>query len=164
MWPNWPNDRAVFWVLICTVHLTVCSCHVTYAFQSESTLTSCLNVKELLARSRREIWRWSDCNWTRTQNHLVFKRTLSHLAKLAKWSSCVLSTYLYGAFDCMFLSCHVRVSEWIHTLSLPECQGTPCSKQARNLKVKWLQLDSSVDSLWNAYVTWQKHTVSTFLL
>ena len=48
--------------------LTVCSCHVPYAFQSESTLYSCLNVKELLARSRREIWRWSDCNWTRTQN------------------------------------------------------------------------------------------------
>ena len=35
--------------------LTVCSYHVTYAFQSESTLYSCLNVKELLARSRREI-------------------------------------------------------------------------------------------------------------
>ena len=35
--------------------LTVCSCHVTYAFQSECTLYSCLNVKELLARSRREI-------------------------------------------------------------------------------------------------------------
>ena len=34
---------------------SVCSCHVTYAFQSESTLYSCLNVKELLARSRREI-------------------------------------------------------------------------------------------------------------
>ena len=32
------------------------------------------------------------------------------------WLSCVVSTYLYGAFDCMFLSCHVRVSEWIHTL------------------------------------------------
>ena len=40
--------------------LTVCSCHVTYAFQSESTLYSCLNVKELLARSRREIWRLND--------------------------------------------------------------------------------------------------------
>ena len=89
--------------------MTVCSCHVTYAFESESTLYSCLNVKELLARSRCEIWRWSDCNWTRTQNHLVLKRTLNHLAKLAKWSSCVLSTYLYGAFDCIFLSCHVRV-------------------------------------------------------
>ena len=35
--------------------LTVCSYHVTYAFQSESTLYSCLNVKELLARSRRKI-------------------------------------------------------------------------------------------------------------
>ena len=30
-------------------NMTVCSCHVTYAFQSESTLYSCLNVKELLA-------------------------------------------------------------------------------------------------------------------
>ena len=27
-----------------------------------------------------------------------------------------MSTYLYGAFDCMFLSCHVPVSEGIHTL------------------------------------------------
>ena len=27
----------------------------------------------------------SDCNWTRTQNHLVVKRTLNHLAKLAVW-------------------------------------------------------------------------------
>ena len=37
------------------VNNTVCSCYVTYAFESESTLYSCLNVKELLARSRREI-------------------------------------------------------------------------------------------------------------
>ena len=61
----------------------------------------------------------SDCNWTRTQNHLVLKRTLNHLAKLTKWLSCVLSTYLYGAFDCMYLSCHVCVSGnyevWIHS-------------------------------------------------
>ena len=37
------------------IFLTVCSCHVTYTFQSESPLNSCLNVKELLAQSRREI-------------------------------------------------------------------------------------------------------------
>ena len=61
-------------------YYTVCSYHVTYAFQSESTLYSCLNVKELLARNRREIWSLSDCNWTRTHNHLVHKRTLNHLA------------------------------------------------------------------------------------
>ena len=23
--------------------------------------------------------------------------------------------------NCMFLSCHIRVSEWIYTLWLPEC-------------------------------------------
>ena len=42
-----------------------------YAFQSESIFYSCLNDKELLALSRREIWSLSDCNWTRIQNHLV---------------------------------------------------------------------------------------------
>ena len=49
--------------------------------------------------------------------------------------SWVVSTYLYGAFDCMFLSCHVRVWECIHTLQLSECQETPCSKQAPYLKI-----------------------------
>ena len=33
--------------------------------------------------------------------------------------------------DCMFMSYHLGVSEWIHTLWFPECQGTPCSKQTR---------------------------------
>ena len=35
---------------------TICYYHVTYAFQSESTLYSCLNVKEHLAQNRRDIW------------------------------------------------------------------------------------------------------------
>ena len=64
--------------------MIVCSCHVTYVFQSESTLYSCLDVKGLLSQNRREIWSLSDCHWTRTQNHSVRKRTLNHLAKLAK--------------------------------------------------------------------------------
>ena len=38
---------------LCTVHLTVCYYHVTYAFQSKPTEYSCLNVKELLARNWR---------------------------------------------------------------------------------------------------------------
>ena len=33
----------------------VCSCHVAYAFQSESTLYDCLNEEEPLARSKRKI-------------------------------------------------------------------------------------------------------------
>ena len=143
IWPNRPNDSAVLWVLICMVHLIVCFYHVTYEFESESTLYSWMNVKELLARSRRHIWRLSDCNGTRTHNHLVRKGTLNHLAKLAKWLSSAVSTYLYGAFDCVFLSCHVRIWEGIHTLQLPECQGTPCWKEAPYLKIKWMQRDSN---------------------
>ena len=65
-------------------YLTICSYHVTYAFQS--LLYSCLNVKELLARNRRKIWSLSNCNWTQTHNHLVHKRTLNHWAKLANLS------------------------------------------------------------------------------
>ena len=119
IYPNWPNDWAVLWVLICTVHLTVSFCHVTNLFQSESTLYSCLNLKELFAQNRREIWGLSYCNWTRTHNHLVRKRTLNRLAKLAKWLSCVVSIYLYGAFDCMFLSVWILrvwiLRVWIHS-------------------------------------------------
>ena len=53
----------------------------------------------------------------------------------------------------MFLSCHVRFSEWIYSLYLPECQGTPCSKQARYLKfkvslAKWLSVRLPTKSLW----------------
>ena len=89
------------------------ACHVRVS----EWIYSCLNAKELLARNMRHIWSLGDCNGIRNHNHLVRKRTLVHLAKLAKWSSCAVSTYLYGAFDCMLLSCHVRVSEWIYTLS-----------------------------------------------
>ena len=77
-------------------------------------------------------WGLSDCNGTRTHNLVVRKLAHSHLSKLARWLSCVVSTYLYRTFDCMFLSRHVCVSEWIHSLELPDC---------------------------NAYVTWYEHTV-----
>ena len=63
----------------------------------------CLNVKKLLARSRRHIWSLSDSNEIQIHNHLVHKRSLNHLAKLVKWLSCVVSTYLHGAFDCILL-------------------------------------------------------------
>ena len=71
-------------------------------------------------------------------------RLLSINACWIKTFSCVVSTYLYDVFDCMFLSSSVRVSEWVHTL---QSQGTPCLKQALYLKIKWLQRDSSSQSL-----------------
>ena len=145
----------MLWVVICTGHLSVCSCHVTYASQSEFTLYTFLNVKEHLVWNKREIQRLSDCSWTRTHNNVAHKRTLNHLAKLAKWLSCVMSTYLYGAFDCMFLSCHVRVWEWIHTCSHLTFRFRAYFEQG----LSWHSGNYSVDSLWNAYITRQEHTV-----
>ena len=39
---------------------TACTCHVTYAFRRESTLHIWLNVKELFAWNRRDIWSLTD--------------------------------------------------------------------------------------------------------
>ena len=58
----------------------------------------------------------SDCNWTRIDNQLLHKQILNHLPKLDNWLGCVVSTYLYSGFNCMFLSYNVRVSDRIHTL------------------------------------------------
>ena len=58
---------------------TVCYYHVTQAFPSESTLYSCLNVKELLARNRRDIQSLNDSKGNKS-NHLYHKRTLSFVS------------------------------------------------------------------------------------
>ena len=62
--------------------MTVWSYYVTYAFQSESILYSCMDVKAFLARNRHDILSLSDCKGTRTHNHLFRKRTLNYLVKL----------------------------------------------------------------------------------
>ena len=50
-------------------------------------------------------------------------------------------------FDCVFLCMsHMRL-EWIYTLYLLACQGTPSSKQVQYLKIKWLQRDSDPQAL-----------------
>ena len=88
--------------------MTVYSYYVMYTFQREPTLYSCLNVKELLARNRHDILSLSNCNGTRTHN----PQTVNHLSKLVK----SLSSVVIDAFGYMFLSCHIRISEWIHIL------------------------------------------------
>ena len=62
----------LFYLVFLTLEfLTVYFYDVAYAFQSESTLYSCLNVKELLAQSRRKIWLsvhlWTKWLWVRVQ-------------------------------------------------------------------------------------------------
>ena len=118
------RKHTVLWARICTVHLTVCYHHVTHAFQSESTPYSCLDLKEILARNKRDIWSLSDSNRIRTPNYLICERTIIDLAKLSKWLSCIASTYLYGAFYCMSrthfrMNLHSRVA-WMSRKSVPE--------------------------------------------
>ena len=64
----------------------------------------CLNVRELVAQSRRHILSLGDSNVIRTHNHLVRKRTLKHLAKLP-W------VFVYKLSGCGFESrcCHKTV-------------------------------------------------------
>ena len=48
--------KRLFHIFVTRFYLTVCSFHVTCAFQSESTLYSCLNFKELFSQNRRSIY------------------------------------------------------------------------------------------------------------
>ena len=89
-----------------------------------------------------------DCNWTQTHNHLVQKRILNHLdklASLAKWLSICLRT----KWLC------VRVQ-----LQSPKLQISRLIRASNSLTFRQLE---SVDSFWNAYVIWQEHTLKLLL-
>ena len=77
------------------------------------------------------------CRYRSNVQNLILKYTVHYLIRTEN-------------YNCMLISCQGRVSEWIYTLYLPECQGTPCSKQVPYLKFKWRQRDSNPKpfSLW----------------
>ena len=60
---------------------------------------------------------WSDCNWTRTQNHLVLKRTLNHLVneKSCLWWSVNLAR---GDLNCSYWGglklIKLVINDWVH--------------------------------------------------
>ena len=124
--------------LYCAFDYMFLTCH---ARVSEKIHTLYMpDANNVLAQSRCEIWTLNNFNWTRNQNHLVRKRTLNDLTKETKWLSCVLSTYLYGAFDCIFLLCRVRVLEWMSRNSLLEIWGFgDCSCTQSQSHLVWKQ-------------------------
>ena len=73
-----------------------------------NSLDGCLNVKELLARSRREIWSLNDCNWTWTHKHVVHKQALNHLLKLSCVNGWVFVYELSGC-GCKSSSSHLKL-------------------------------------------------------
>ena len=116
---------------------SVCFYHVTYTLRGNLH-----SILEWVSRNRllktgtiSEIWV--------TERHWKLQtdtRILNYLAKVVNSLRCIVVTPLYGALTLCFILSHTR-SEYIHTLWLPDCQGTPCSKQVQYLKLKWLQRD-----------------------
>ena len=102
-----------------TDHRNLLSCRYFY-FGVSAEKTDINSLHAVLGRERAKcllaLHFRSNNNEIRTRNRLVRKRTLNYLAKLTKRLSCVISTFLYGAFDCMLLSCNLGVSEWIYPL------------------------------------------------
>ena len=94
--------------------------YITYVFQGESTLYSCLNAKELLAWNRRYIWSLSDYNGIRIHCHLVRKRTFNHLVKLvnlAKWLIVSLWTkWLWVPIPLQTIHCPLPTNNILHVI------------------------------------------------
>ena len=128
------------------VNMTARHHHVAYEFQSESTLYSCLNVKELLAWNRPHIWNLSDSKGIQTHKHLVRIQILNNLAKLAKWWSCC----EYLSVRCIWLyvsiMSHTSFRMNLHSI-VAWMSKAPCSKQVPYLTFKWQQQDSNPQPL-----------------
>ena len=108
-----PNDWVVLWVLICIWLFVIIMSHMSFRVNLHS-IVAWMSVKALL--ETHHIWSLSDGSGIQTHNHLVLKWILNHVAKLVKWLSCVVTTYLHSAIDCMLLPCHIQVSKWMYTL------------------------------------------------
>ena len=97
--------------------------HVTNAYLSKSTFCSCLNVKELVAWNRRDIWSLNNCNGIWTHKHLVHKRTLpfnlNDWVFVYKLSGCELESRCshYHLFSNIFNSFRAKVT-WREGLQL----------------------------------------------
>ena len=83
-----------------------------------------------------------DNNAIPTHNHLVCKRAGNHLVKMTKWLSCVVITYLYGVFECMLLSYHVRVLA-LHTSDMVPASSKEFLDIQANYRV-WICSETSI--------------------
>ena len=105
--------------------------HVMYVSQSESTLYSCLNVKELLTWNRCNIWELGDCNRTGTHNHLVCKahRSIIWPVWLNGWE------FIYKLKGSGFESCCSRWNEYCLILLL-QVINSICCFNSQSVSVK----------------------------
>ena len=82
--------------------LVIIMSHTSFRVNLQSIV--CLNIKELLPRSRCHIWSLSDSNGIQTHNYLVRKRTPNHLASVCLrtmwlWVRIPLLSLKFNKFD-----------------------------------------------------------------
>ena len=121
------------WVLICMVHLTVCSYHVTYAFLRNSLIKTGVILKIK--------WLQQDLN----PQPLSLKMNTQPFSHTDKWLSYVVFTYMYDVFDCVYLLCHMSNCEWIYIFVWKS--GNSLLKTDTVRKVKWLEQDLNPQSV-----------------
>ena len=84
----WPFLKLTFTIFNCSLFTfpkkwnTGILISLVTRFRVNLKFYSCLDLKELLAWNRHEIWSLSDYNWTRINNHLVCRWAINHLPKL----------------------------------------------------------------------------------
>ena len=98
---------------------------------------------------------------------VVLKSSFSGISvvKLFFYRNCLTANLLasneYGQNQLYVFIMSYRSLEWIFTLRLPECRGTPCSKQTRYLKItsfaKWLSVCLRTKRLW-VWVFWNYYS------
>ena len=104
-WYSFSNEKQL--VLDLLYNCVFLSCHIHRL--SESTICNYLNVKELLAQNRRDIWNLNDWNETQNHNHFFCKRSLKPLNKLLlDLADC--KVFVYELNDCGFKSCCSHLS------------------------------------------------------
>ena len=72
------KNNCFLWILKLRMILNVLIMSRTRFRVNPHSIVICLNGKELLSPNRWNIWSLSDCNGTRTHNHLVRKWTFNH--------------------------------------------------------------------------------------
>ena len=122
--------------------------YISYVFQSESTLSSRLNVKKLLAWNKCNILSLSVCHRIRTHNHYFCERTLKYLAKLVvatleKWFSIFLGTMqLWARILLLYFSLHI-LTQWVFLMYLVFTVVTICN-HIRHIRSKLVNWNESV--------------------
>ena len=70
------------------------------------------NISILCERQSNSLWRWDVLLFSQFTNIVSILYYSLHCYMLLSNFFCSIQ----GLYDCMLLSCHIRVSEWVHTL------------------------------------------------